>query len=300
MQDTHPPAARQAATTSGFTLIELLVVVVIIGVLVAIADPGLPELPQGRGRQVGPVRRARRDHARSSSSTPTTATRTRTDATRHEGANFAAQLAPSAPTPTVTISDGTSLKLRQRTATATYVICAEQHRRQQASTSTTAQAAARSRTVGNGASPPAPPAPDPHRSGGAGRHPRRPPPTYDERREPHHDAPLLILAGVLGLAVGSFLNVVIHRVPRGESLLRPGSHCPHCAARRPRPAQRAGAQLAAAARPVRRLPGADQRPLPAGRGRHRGAVRRRHRPVRPQPRSCRRTSTSPRSRSPWR
>jgi leader peptidase (prepilin peptidase)/N-methyltransferase len=42
--------------------------------------------------------------------------------------------------------------------------------------------------------------------------------------------PLLVLTGVLGLAVGSFLNVVIHRVPRGESLVRPGSHCPHCAA----------------------------------------------------------------------
>jgi leader peptidase (prepilin peptidase)/N-methyltransferase len=34
--------------------------------------------------------------------------------------------------------------------------------------------------------------------------------------------------GLLGLAVGSFLNVVIHRVPRDESLVRPGSHCPHC------------------------------------------------------------------------
>jgi len=42
--------------------------------------------------------------------------------------------------------------------------------------------------------------------------------------------PLLVLSGVLGLAVGSFLNVVIHRVPRGESLLRPGSHCPACGA----------------------------------------------------------------------
>ncbi len=41
--------------------------------------------------------------------------------------------------------------------------------------------------------------------------------------------PLLLgLAGVLGLAVGSFLNVVIHRVPRGESVVRPGSHCPRC------------------------------------------------------------------------
>ncbi len=39
---------------------------------------------------------------------------------------------------------------------------------------------------------------------------------------------LLALTAVLGLAVGSFLNVVIHRVPRGESLLRPGSHCPQC------------------------------------------------------------------------
>jgi leader peptidase (prepilin peptidase)/N-methyltransferase len=41
---------------------------------------------------------------------------------------------------------------------------------------------------------------------------------------------LLCVAGLLGLAVGSFLNVVIYRVPRGESLIRPDSHCPHCAA----------------------------------------------------------------------
>ncbi len=36
------------------------------------------------------------------------------------------------------------------------------------------------------------------------------------------------LALALGLVVGSFLNVVIHRLPRGESLVRPGSHCPRC------------------------------------------------------------------------
>jgi len=41
---------------------------------------------------------------------------------------------------------------------------------------------------------------------------------------------ILLLAGVLGLAVGSFLNVVAYRVPRNESLVRPGSHCTACAA----------------------------------------------------------------------
>jgi leader peptidase (prepilin peptidase)/N-methyltransferase len=46
---------------------------------------------------------------------------------------------------------------------------------------------------------------------------------------------LCVLTAVLGLAVGSFLNVVIWRVPRGESVVRPASHCPSCgAAVRPR------------------------------------------------------------------
>jgi len=37
-----------------------------------------------------------------------------------------------------------------------------------------------------------------------------------------------VLCGLLGLAIGSFLNVVVHRVPRGESVVRPASHCPSC------------------------------------------------------------------------
>jgi leader peptidase (prepilin peptidase)/N-methyltransferase len=36
------------------------------------------------------------------------------------------------------------------------------------------------------------------------------------------------VAFVFGLIVGSFLNVVIHRLPRGESLVHPRSRCPHC------------------------------------------------------------------------
>ena len=38
----------------------------------------------------------------------------------------------------------------------------------------------------------------------------------------------LAIVTFLGLAIGSFLNVVIHRLPRGESLVSPGSRCPAC------------------------------------------------------------------------
>ena len=37
-----------------------------------------------------------------------------------------------------------------------------------------------------------------------------------------------MVLGLLGLLIGSFLNVVIFRVPRGESIITPGSHCPAC------------------------------------------------------------------------
>jgi leader peptidase (prepilin peptidase) / N-methyltransferase len=37
-----------------------------------------------------------------------------------------------------------------------------------------------------------------------------------------------VIAGVVGLAVGSFLNVVIYRVPAGESVVSPPSRCQSC------------------------------------------------------------------------
>jgi leader peptidase (prepilin peptidase)/N-methyltransferase len=41
-------------------------------------------------------------------------------------------------------------------------------------------------------------------------------------------SPGVVVAFALGAVVGSFLNVVIHRLPRGESLSFPPSRCPRC------------------------------------------------------------------------
>ena len=37
-----------------------------------------------------------------------------------------------------------------------------------------------------------------------------------------------VLIFILGLIVGSFSNVCIHRIPRNESIIYPASHCPKC------------------------------------------------------------------------
>jgi len=39
---------------------------------------------------------------------------------------------------------------------------------------------------------------------------------------------LIVVSIIFGAMVGSFLNVCIHRLPKEESIVRPGSHCPKC------------------------------------------------------------------------
>ncbi|NQT33588.1 prepilin peptidase [bacterium] len=40
--------------------------------------------------------------------------------------------------------------------------------------------------------------------------------------------PVYPVVFIFGTVIGSFLNVVIHRIPLGESIVHPGSHCPKC------------------------------------------------------------------------
>jgi len=39
---------------------------------------------------------------------------------------------------------------------------------------------------------------------------------------------MAVIYGLLGLLIGSFLNVCVYRIPRGESIAQGRSHCPSC------------------------------------------------------------------------
>jgi len=54
------------------------------------------------------------------------------------------------------------------------------------------------------------------------------PPVLPAQLTPAAEAILVAWLFALGGALGSFLNVVIYRLPAGESLVHPGSHCPAC------------------------------------------------------------------------
>ena len=41
---------------------------------------------------------------------------------------------------------------------------------------------------------------------------------------------IYVVAGIFGAIIGSFLNVVVHRLPREESIVLPSSRCPECGA----------------------------------------------------------------------
>ena len=42
------------------------------------------------------------------------------------------------------------------------------------------------------------------------------------------DTMIIVLISWIGLALGSFLNVCIYRIPHKKSILHPGSSCPKC------------------------------------------------------------------------
>ena len=88
-------------------------------------------------------------------------------------------------------------------------------------------------------------------------------------------APLIVVIALLGLVIGSFLNVVIHRVPAHESLVRPPSHCPACGHRIRNRHNIPVLGWLVLQRPVRRLSRAHQRAVSAGGNADRRVVRRR-------------------------
>ena len=80
-------------------------------------------------------------------------------------------------------------------------------------------------------------------------------------------------AGALGATIGSFLNVIVYRLPRRESLVSPRLALPGLRDRDQALRQRAGARVADAARALPELQDIDLAPVPDRRGADRRAGR---------------------------
>ena len=79
---------------------------------------------------------------------------------------------------------------------------------------------------------------------------------------------LIGVAGLVGLVVGSFLNVVVYRAPLGLSVSTPRSFCPTCDRQLELVGERAPGLVARTPGPLPHVPSADIGPVPAGRGDH--------------------------------
>ncbi len=78
---------------------------------------------------------------------------------------------------------------------------------------------------------------------------------------------------IFGFVIGSFLNVVVYRVPRGLSVVQPGSFCPSCGTPIRSSDNLPGHLVAGPRGQVPPLRGADLAPVPRCRAAHRSALR---------------------------